>query len=154
MKKHTKIINLLSWLAIALAIPVIGYSVWQMPYQKMDFTFFVFLLVTVFVGSKFQIQLPHTKIHLSFAEATIFFFLLVYGTEAAVITAALETLYTSISLKRKNINIKAQTIALNVSFGVISTFIAGIAANAIFSSELTIANYQNLTLLVDRKSVV
>lgn len=154
MKKHIKIINLLSWLAIALAIPVIGYSVWQMPYQKMDLTFFVFLVITVFVGSRFQIQLPHTKIHLSFAEATIFFFLLVYGTEAAVITAALETLYTSISLKRKNINIKAQTIALNVSFGVISTFIAGIAANAIFSTELTIANYHNLTLLVEVLAVL
>ncbi len=148
MKKHIKIISLLSWLSIALALPLIGYSVWQLPYAKMDLTFIGFLAVTIFIGSTLQIQLPHTKIHLSFSEATIFFFLLAYGTEAAVIAAALETLYTSLSMKRKHINIKPQTIALNVAFGVITTFVAGMSAKAIFNTELSIANFQNLTLLV------
>ena len=154
LKKHVNIVNLFVWLAIALAIPIAVYSVWQMPYLKLDLTFLAFLIVTVFVGSTFQIQLPRTKIHLSFAEATIFFFLLVYGTEAAVITAALESLYTSVSMRRKNINIKSQTIALNVSFGVITTFVAGIAATALFGSQLPLMNFESITLLVEVLAVL
>jgi diguanylate cyclase (GGDEF)-like protein len=143
-----KIIKFLCWIALLIASPIIVYSFWYLRLDSLDFTFLFLLVVTVFLSSTVQIQLPRTKIHLSFAEATIFFFLVVYGTEAAVIVAGLETLYASFTLRRKNISIKPQTIALNTAIGIITTFVAGISAGLFFDREKIVSNEPDIVSLI------
>ena len=154
MNNNRKNIDLFSWLLILSSVPICLYSIWHLPYAKLDITFFTLLVITVFVGSSFSIQLPRTKIHLSFAEATIFYFMLVYGVEAAVIVGGLETLYASFSLRRKNIEIKTRTILLNVVFGLISTFFAGIGARLFFASEMQTGNYEIISVLAQILAII
>ena len=125
-----------------------------MPLANLDFTFLLLLVVTVFLSSKIQVQLPRTKIHLSFAEATIFFFIIVYSIEAAIITAALETVYASFALRRKDIPIKSQTIALNTAVGITSTFVAGTTAKLIFQTDSFAAYKSDLISLITILAII
>ena len=139
---------------IALAAIINVYCLWHFPFEKLDLVFVVLLVITVFLGSALQLQLPRTKIHLSFAEATIFFFILMYGVEAAVITASLETLYASYSLRRKKVNIRLQTMFLNAANGAVSTFITGVVATVVFSTVLLENAQKEITSLVIILSVI
>ena len=148
MENSKKTTQIFSWFTLALAVVISVYCIWHLPLGKLNIVFLAILVATVFLGSALQLQLPRTKIHLSFAEATIFFFILVYGVEAAVLTASLETLYASFSLRRKKVNIRLQTILLNVGFGVISTFVTGVTVKYLFSDVLRDGSYRELYNLV------
>lgn len=148
MNIRQQINNLFFGLITILALSITLYSAFLIPFEKLNITFFALLTFTVFIGSTLQIQLPRTKIHLSFAEATIFYFILMYGVEAAVLTSALETLYASFSFRRKNINIKSQTIVLNVAFGIITTYSSGTVASNLFSIDKINPTFDSVTFLV------
>lgn len=142
------ITQIFSWVTYASAAVISAFCIWNLPFEKLNIVFLALLVATVFLGSALQLQLPRTKIHLSFAEATIFFFILMYGVEAAVLTASLETLYASFSMRRKKVNIKLQTIFLNVGFGVISTFATGLVVSYLFSNIISNGIYKEIHYLV------
>ncbi len=72
------------------------FSVAKLSEENFDVGFFVLAFVTIFISSYLRIQLPRTKIHLSFSEVLILYIFLVYGSGAAVLVATLEPLYTSL----------------------------------------------------------
>lgn len=118
-------IKKLSFVLLGIAGLIFLYSAWFFPIDKVDLKLFVLAAITILWGSTTQLQLPRTKIHFSIAESFIFFVLLVYGIETAVLLSAVETLYASYFLRRRNVNIKTQTIFLNASITTVSTFGAG-----------------------------
>ena len=104
---------------------------------NVDTGFFVLAFVTIFISSYLRIQLPRTKIHLSFSEVLVIYIFLVYGSGAAVLVATLEPLYTSFNCRyRKNITIKNKTILFNIMIGSCSTFLMTFTTNLIFSSSI------------------
>ncbi len=108
----------------------------------------------MFLGSALHIQLPRTKIHLSVAESAIFFAILLYGVELAVVLTALESLFSSYSFRRKGINIKTRTIFLNVAIGVVTTFSAGALITYFYPITTAINNYDDTVILVAVLSVL
>ena len=117
-----------------LGIVALAVSVMNFTNEQIDRGFFILAPITIFFSSYLRIQLPRTKIHLSFSEVLIFYTLLVYGGGSAVILSALEAFYTSLNFRRKGINIKNRTILFNVVIGAISTFLTAGTVNYIFPS--------------------
>ncbi len=125
-KKQNFYINLYLCLLSLIAVVACVISVMDLTSEKIDAGFFILAPITIFFSSYLRIQLPRTKIHLSFSEVLIFYTLLVYGGGSAVILSALEAFYTSLNFRRKGINIKNRTILFNVVIGTISTFLTAV----------------------------
>ena len=148
MKLNRNIINIFTWIVTAIAGGIIAVSIYRFPLENLNVSMLGLLLLTIFLGSTLNLQLPRTKIHLSVADSLIFFSILMYGVEIAVLLAALESLYASYAFRFKGINIKRQTIILNVVFMVIATFLAGWIAELILPGAFTVNKFDNLSIFV------
>lgn len=144
-------IKIFAWLLFIIAGAASLYSIYFFKIEKIDFKLLLVAAITILLSGSTQIQLPRTKIHFSIAEAFIFFVLLTYGLEAAVLLAAMETLYSSFLMRRRQVNIKNGTIFLNASITATSTFCAGMFLYWIserLDLELTLHDFQSLTVLL------
>ncbi|HSK71724.1 MAG TPA: EAL domain-containing protein, partial [Pyrinomonadaceae bacterium] len=128
--------------------------VFNLSFERFNLILIGLVGLTIFLSSALQLQLPRTKIHLSVAEAAIFFSILIYGVEIAVILAAIESSYASFAIRRRGLKIKTQTMFINVAFAVIATFIAGWTATHIFPSVLQGNNFDNIPILVGALGVI
>lgn len=154
MNTNKNIIKVFTWIITAFAGIIVAIALYNFPVAMIDVKLIGLLFVTVFLSSTLQIQLPRIKIHLSVAEALIFSTILIYGVEVAIILAALESLYASYSFRFKGINIKPQTLLLNVVSVVIATFCAGWVATFIFPEALAGHKFEHLPIFVAVLSVI
>ncbi len=85
---------------------------------------FVFYLVFALLLTPFMsIKLPHGKFSLSFSDALIFLSFILYGGEAAILLAAIETFADCIYLKKTGTKFSGRIIAFNVASAALSTLI-------------------------------
>ena len=91
-------------------------------------------LLTVVLGSRLTMQLPRAKVHVSVSDTLIFIILLLYGSEAAVLTAAMEALYTSLRFRAKGITIRLDGVAFNTALMACSTFLSAWALRSSLGS--------------------
>src|SRR5215212_5932327 len=99
-------------------------SAYNLPVARFDSGPLLLALLTIFLGSRLTIQLPRAKVHVSVSDTLIFIILLLYGGEAAVLTAAVEALYTSIRFRVKGITIRPDGVIFNTALMACSTFAA------------------------------
>ena len=125
-KNKTRINLYLCFLSL-IALTVFCFSIVEITKESLDPKFYILSLVTIFFSSYIRIQLPRTKIHLSFSEVIVIYIFLTYGSGAAVIVAALEAWFMTYSFKRQGITIKNKTIIMN---GIV-------ASNSVFFTALT-----------------
>jgi diguanylate cyclase (GGDEF)-like protein len=145
---NPKITKILTWAIIAFGAIICGYAVFNFEVGKIDWGLITLTFATIFLGSFFQLQLPRTKIHISLSECAVFYAIIIYSPSIAIILSALEALNSSFAFRRKGINIKSETILLNIATISITTFIAGFAAWYFFPNELANQNFQNISSLV------
>jgi len=108
----------------ALGAAACALSVYSLPIARFDSGLPLLSLLTVFLGSRLTIQLPRAKVHVSVSDTLIFAILLLYGGEAAVLTAAVEAFYTSFRFRAKGITIRPDGIIFNTALLACSTFAA------------------------------
>lgn len=154
MYTDKNILKVFTWIITVFSGLTVAVSLYNFPVETISIKLIGLLLITVFLGSALNIQLPRTKIHLSVADALLFFALFIYGVEAAVILAALESLYASYSFRFKKINIKTKTIFLNVAVVVIATFFSGWFAKIIFPDVLGAKEFENIPEFVAVLTVI
>ena len=142
------------WTVTVLATAVLIYSIVWLPLGNLNFFLVGLMVITIFLAPAIQIRLPRTKVHLSFTEAAIFFTILLYGFEIAVILAALETFFASYSFRGKGINIKTRTIFANVSINVVITFLSGLTVQLLFPETMAAKAFEDTPLLVGILSVI
>lgn len=142
------------WIVATIAGGMVVFSLLHFPLEKFDIKLVGLLFLTVFLSSVLNIQLPRTKIHLSVADALIFFTILMFGVDTAIILAVLESLYASYSFRFKGINIKYQTIIFNVSFVTIATFISGWTVVLFFPDAFAAAKFDDITVFVSILSII
>jgi hypothetical protein len=102
--------NIYLWILSVAGAAVCAVSIINLGDEKLDLKFLILAPVTIFFSSYLRIQLPRTKIHLSVSEVLVFYTLFVYGSGAAVLLTGLESLYTSLNLRRQGITIGNKTI--------------------------------------------
>ena len=135
-------------LIIALGLLSCFLSIILFPPGKIDLHLVGLALVTIFLSSHLHFQLPETKIHLSMSDALIFLALMTYGGGVAVPLAFFEALYTSFQFRKKGINIKPKTLALNCSMITLSTFLTTCVLNLIFSSVTDAVDNSTMTTFI------
>jgi len=119
-----------------MGVFVLLWTGYNFPVEKINTGMIALSVVTVFFSSFLRIQLPRTKIHLTISDALVFLSMLIYGTETAIILAALESLFTSLNFKNKGITIKPKTIALNIVIASVTTFVTAVTLKLLFDAPI------------------
>ena len=107
---------------------------YQFPLAKIDSGFILFTLFTIFFSSSLQIQIPRTKLYFTISDTLIFIAILIYGGAAAVVLAAVESLFTSLIFRRKGIKVKNWTVFLNVAVAALTTLTTVYILRTLFGS--------------------
>ncbi len=154
MNTNPKTTKIFTWAIIALGAVICGYAIFNFDLEKVDWGLIALTFATIFLGSVLQLQLPRTKIHISLAEGAVFYAIMIYSPPIAIILSALESLNASYAFRRKGINIKRETIFLNVATASVTTFVAGLAAWYVFPKELSGHNFANISVFVGVLSVI
>jgi diguanylate cyclase (GGDEF)-like protein len=157
VKLSDKTIQIVRWTLLSIAGVIIFYITYNFPVYRTNTHLVAIVFTTVFLSPYLQIQLPRTKVHLTISEALIFIALMMYGIEIGVCLAVLEVILTCISFRRKNINIKTETIALNIASMVIATFVTGLAAIGVFGSlteAVNNGNFVSIALMLGLMTIV
>lgn len=89
---HSKVRQLsktLNALVIAVAAGMVLYSIYYWPGDKLGIPFLVLALTAIIISSRYTIPIPRGRGELSVAEGFCFLSILLFGTEASVLFAAL-----------------------------------------------------------------
>lgn len=148
MKLSDKTIQIVRWTLLSVAGIIVFYITYNFPVYSANTHLVAIVFTTIFLSPYLQIQLPRTKVHLTISEALIFIALMMYGVEVGVCLAILEVVLTCLSFRRKNINIKPETIALNIASMVIATFVNGLVTIAVFGSLTEAVNNSSFITIV------
>src|SRR5215204_6257102 len=100
----------------------------RFPFEKMDLRFLFLAAFTIGLGSRITVQIPRFKSHISVSDTFIFFALLFFGGEAAVILAGIEAFCSAWRFCNKKITVffNAGAMALSTSIVVIAMYLFGI----------------------------
>lgn len=104
----------------------------RLPFEKIDLRFLFLAAFTVGLGSRITVQIPKFKSHISVSDTFIFFALLFFGGEAAVILAAIEAFCSAWRFCNKKITVffNAGAMALSTSLVVGALHLIGIDSDA------------------------
>ena len=94
-------------------------SLYYLPIARLDLRFLLLAALTLLVGSRCSIRIPHVSAHISVSDTFTFLTILLFGGEAAVLVATLDGLFTSLRFSRK-----LETIVFNGAVVGFSTFAA------------------------------
>jgi diguanylate cyclase (GGDEF)-like protein/PAS domain S-box-containing protein len=94
----------------------------NLPLHKIDFKFLILVGLTLGVGSRVTLQIPRFKSHIAVSDTFIFFALLLYGGEFAVLLAAVEAFFSSWRFCNKKI-----TVFFNFATMALSTTVVFLA---------------------------
>lgn len=153
MINKNKILSYFSWTIVSFAVIACLYSLISFPLEKINIAF-LGLLATTFLISSFMFRLPRTRLSLSIADVLIFFAILKFGVEIAVLLAGLEMLYASFLIRWKGNIVKLKTVFYNCATAVTSTFSAGITADFFFPKTLTLASYFDIPTMTAILTVI
>lgn len=103
---------------LALGFVCFGIAIFNLPLEKLDIKFLILFVFTIGLGSRMTIQIPRFKSHISVSDTFVFFALLMYGGEFAIVLAAVEAFFSSWRFCNKKI-----TIFFNVAAMALSTTI-------------------------------
>jgi len=116
------------WAVIAVGFLCLFTAIIRFPVELFDLRLIFLAAFTVALGSRITVQIPKFKSHISVSDTFIFFALLYFGGEAAVILAALEAFCSAWRFCNKKITVffNAGAMALSTSVVVIALYLAGI----------------------------
>ena len=143
MENKNRNINIFSIALLPFGLAAVAFAIYNFPVEKISWTLLIFSVVTVFFSSYLKITLPRVEMHLTLSEAMIFFALLFYGGETAILLAALESLYGSLSMKREGVYMGNNTIGFNVVVAIIATFASALIINQVFTAPEMLIHESN-----------
>jgi len=132
------------WLLVGAGIVVCLSSTYMLDTSRIDGQFLLLAAFTVLVGSRIGIQIPKTQAEITVSDTFVFFTMLVYGGEAAILLASAEALCSSLRFSKKWI-----TRLFNASLLACSTFATVWVLRLCFGqiTNLTPGDYQKEFIL-------
>lgn len=127
---HDLKINLYVALLVAAALAALGWAAYGFPVASFSVGMVLLSAVTIFFGSSLRVQLPGTDIHLTASDAMVFFVMLTFGGELAILLGACEAAYSSVVLRKKGAKMRVQTIVANTAVAAVSIFLSALAVKA------------------------
>ncbi len=131
MKTQAKT-NKYMYAVIAVGFLCLIAAVVNLPLDKLDLRFLFLAAFTIGLGSRITIQLPKFKSHISVSDTFIFFALLYFGGEVAILLAGVEAFCSAWRFCNKKITVffNAGAMALSTSVVVIALRLFGIDTEA------------------------
>jgi signal transduction histidine kinase/ActR/RegA family two-component response regulator len=105
------------WSIACIGAAVCLYGASHLPAERLDNRYLLLALVTIIVSSTITIQIPQLSGQITIGDTFIFLALLLFGTNAAVLLAAVEGACTSLRVYRK-----PRTILFNSGLMALTTF--------------------------------
>jgi diguanylate cyclase (GGDEF)-like protein/PAS domain S-box-containing protein len=117
---------------IAIGCLCLVAAVYRLPFEKIDLRFLFLAAFTIGLGSRITVQIPKFKSHISVSDTFIFFALLFFGGETAIILAAIEAFCSAWRFCNKKITVffNAGAMALSTSLVVAALYLFGIDTEA------------------------
>src|SRR4051812_22846907 len=91
----------------------------KLPLERIDLRFLFLAAFTVGLGSRITIQIPKFKSHISVSDTFIFFALLYFGGETAVLLAGIEAFCSAWRFCNKKITVFFNTGAMALSTSLV-----------------------------------
>jgi diguanylate cyclase (GGDEF)-like protein len=110
-------------LLVAVGAATLALCAYELPVAHLDLGFLLLGIVTVVVSSRVSVPIPRINATVTVSDTFTFLTLLLYGTEAAVMLAALEGICSGARVSKRPLGILCNAGAL-----VCATFIAGTLA--------------------------
>lgn len=104
---------------VALGILCLATTLFYLPFQKIDLSFFILFGFTIGIGSRVTIQIPRVKTHIAVSDTFIFLALLLYGGQIAVVLAAVEAIFSSWRFCNKKITVFFNMAAMALSTSLV-----------------------------------
>lgn len=123
MQSNTKLQNFMRTLIVLGSICIL-ISLYNFPYYKIEIFLVVLFIFTVGISSRITIQIPKFRSFIALSDTFIFFALIYYGGEVAVILAAVEAFLSSWRFCNKKI-----TVFANAAMVAICTAIVAVVMN-------------------------
>src|SRR5688572_3435056 len=143
-EKNDITINLYLALLVFLAAGAIVWASFGLPFDQLGLAAIGISALTVFFGSSLRVQLPGTNVHLTASDAMVFFAMLTFGGELAVLLATSEAAFSSLMMRRRGVAMRVQTVIANTAVAAVSVFCSAVVLQLIFG---------RLTSLVDEVTI-
>jgi len=91
-----------AYATIAAGLAVVLFSIQRLPLGQLDWRFLVLAIITIGIGSLLSVKIPQVRAEVTVADTLIFFAMLLYGGEAAVLLAAAHGLVSSLYVSRSS----------------------------------------------------
>ncbi|MFL6210568.1 MAG: ATP-binding protein [Pyrinomonadaceae bacterium] len=127
------------WLIVATGGIVCLYSIYIFPnvsLARIDLGFLLLAVLTVTVGSRAAVVIPHINGQITVSDTFIFLTMLLYGGEAAILLAALDGLFSAIHFSRK-----LKTYLFNAAVMACSTFLTVWTLRFCFGSIVELSSH-------------
>jgi diguanylate cyclase (GGDEF)-like protein/PAS domain S-box-containing protein len=115
------------WAVILLGAAACAYTVTQLRASELGMRFILIGLVTLAFGSRVYVKIPRVRGQISVSDTFIFFAMLLFGGEAAILLAALDAFCSSMRITKKKM-----VMGFNAGVYVCSTFLTVWILRAIF----------------------
>jgi diguanylate cyclase (GGDEF)-like protein/PAS domain S-box-containing protein len=115
-------------LILALGLVCFLWAIATLPTDRADLNLLLLSLLTIGIGSRMSIQIPQVKSHIAVSDTFIFFALLTYGGEYAVLLAAIEAFFSAWRFCNQKITVffNAAAMALSTTAVVLALRTAGV----------------------------
>src|SRR5438067_9536857 len=91
----------LVWSFITLAAGVVGLSAARLPLAAIDVPFLLLALITINLGTRIAVKIPHVNGQVNLSAAFIFLALLLFDGEAAILLALIAALCATFHFNRR-----------------------------------------------------
>lgn len=132
---------MLSILVIGILCLVAAFI--NLPYQRLDSKLIVLCALTIGVGSRITLQIPRFKSHIAVSDIFIFFALLLYGGEVAIILAAVEAIFSSWRFCNRKFTVFFNMSVMAFSTTLVFLVLEGFGLYDETQSQIQGANFNN-----------
>ena len=101
---------------IAAGVATLVYTIYRLNVHDLGSSYVIFSLITLLFAARIQVQIPSVKSHISVSDTFIFIAILVYGGEAGILLATLDTIFSSFKVSKTRL-----TYFFNVAVSVVTT---------------------------------
>jgi len=119
---------------LTLGFACLALALLNLPLEKIDYRLLILFCFTIGFGSRITIQIPKFKSHIAVSDTFIFFALLMYGGEIAVILAAVEAFCSSWRFCNKKLTVffNAAAMAFSTTIVVLTLKLFGLYTESQF----------------------
>jgi len=143
MMNRSKIAKPFLYCVVAVGAALCLYSTCTLPFKKLDIFLLLLALLTLFFGMRVAIRLPRINTNITVDDTFIFLTLLLYGSQPAVLLAAVSGCCSALRISKRPRNILFAGAALACSI-----FLTGQILNWIFRDVTSLFQRDGRTIVL------